>query len=132
MKARQYAEALYSAYRSNPNKTEDLVLRLVALLKERGHLSLLNAIVREYEKIERMRTTSDEAHVRVARPLDRETYAGQITTDLKTLVPGGTEPRTVVDETLVGGYSLEARGKRIDRTYKRALIELYSQLLTNT
>jgi F0F1-type ATP synthase delta subunit len=33
-----------------------------------------------------------------------------------------------VDEGVVGGYSLEANGTRIDRTYKQALVELYSSL----
>jgi F0F1-type ATP synthase delta subunit len=129
MKARQYAEALYRAAHAH-NAAAPLVLveRFAKLLTERGHASLLPAVVREYEKILHERSSSDEVHIRVARESDREKYAERIAADLATLAGTDREAHVTVDETVIGGYALEANGTRIDRTYKQALVELYSSL----
>lgn len=131
MKAQQYAEALYRAAHSNhTTDAGTLVDRLVTIVRERGHLRLLPAITREYEMLVTMRSTSDEAHVRVARTTDNDTHHARIARDLATLGAPEQPVRVVVDETVIGGYSVEANGTRIDRTYKRALLELYSSLIS--
>jgi len=131
MKAQQYAEALYrAAHGHHAVDADTLVERLVAIVREHGHLRLLPAIVREYDTLVKMRSTSDEAHVRVARPQDRDGHAERIARDLATLDAAAHPVRVVVDETVIGGYAVEANGSRIDRTYKRALLELYSSLST--
>lgn len=131
MKARQYAEALYRAVHGHHDVDADaLVTRLVAVVRERGHLRLLPAIVREYDTIMRMRSTNDEVHVRVARESDRTKHAVHIERDIASLHGDERPVRTIIDETVIGGYALETNGTRIDRTYKQALIELYSSLST--
>jgi F0F1-type ATP synthase delta subunit len=129
MKARQYAEALYrAAHAHNVVAHGTLVDRFVALITERGHARLLPSVVREYEKIVHERSTSEETHVRVARASDTEKYKNHIERDLATLTVQGQPTNVTVDESVVGGYSIEAYGTRIDRTYKQALVELYSSL----
>jgi F0F1-type ATP synthase delta subunit len=129
MKARHYAEALYrAAHAHNVVAHGTLVERFVALLTGRGHARLLPSVVREYEKIVHERSSSEETHVRVARASDTEKYKKQIEHDLTALNAHGRPTNVTVDESVVGGYSLEANGTRIDRTYKQALVELYSSL----
>jgi len=129
MKARRYAEALYRAAHAHNAAAPDMLIgRFVELLAGRGHAKLLPAVTREYEKILHERSSSDEVHVRVARASDREKYDDRITADLATLGAEGQAAHVTVDETVIGGYALEANGTRIDRTYKQALVELYSSL----
>ena len=35
---------------------------------------------------------------------------------------------TSIDQTLVGGFTLRARGLLLDKSYKRALLKLYEQI----
>jgi F0F1-type ATP synthase delta subunit len=131
MKARQYAEALYRAAHAHHSVDVDvLVTRLVAVVRERGHLRLLPAIVREYDTLMRMRSTTDEVHVRVARESDHAKHTARIEQDIAMLNASGRPVRTIVDDTVIGGYALETNGTRVDRTYKQALLELYSSLIT--
>lgn len=131
MKAQQYAEALYRAAHSHhATDAETLVERLITLVRERGHLRLLPSIAREYDTLVKVRSTSDEAHVRVARKEDYDAHGVRITRDLATLNAKDRVVRTIIDETVIGGYAVEANGSRIDRTYKRALLDMYSSLST--
>ncbi len=38
-------------------------------------------------------------------------------------------PTVVCDDMLIGGYEVRTEGSRIDRTHKRALVDLYSALI---
>lgn len=132
MKARQYAEALYrAAHAHNAVAHGTLLERFVALLQERGHVSLLSLIVREYEKIVHERSSSEEVHIRIARTGDRDKHGKRIEQDLKALGVTDRPAHVTVDETVIGGYALEANGISVDRTYKQALVELYSSLTNN-
>lgn len=132
MKAAQYAEAIFLAARSKDDAGCDhVVARTVALLKERGHLSLLPAVVRELEKLQKIRQTGDVCVLRVANVADAERHRQEIKEDVCTLGATALPQQTQVDRTAIGGYVVLARGKRIDRTYKRSLIDLYRTLVTN-
>lgn len=129
IRAQQYAEALYRAAHTTDSAVHDaLVDRFVALVRERGHIGLLPTILREYEAIVHERSTGEEVHLRVAHTRDRERYAERIATDIRTLSAGSQNVHTIVDESAIGGYAIEANGTRIDRTYKHALLELYSSI----
>lgn len=129
IRAQQYAEALYRAAHATDTAVHDaLVDRFLALVRERGHTGLLPTILREYEAIVHERSTGEEVHLRVAHASDRERYAERIAGDVRTLSAEGQRVHTVVDESAIGGYAVEANGTRIDRTYKHALLELYSSI----
>ena len=132
MKASEYAQALYLA---TENKTEEEIERifqnLLRILKERGHSTLLTSITREYEKITERKEGHNELLIRVADSSDVDTFVSQIEKDTQTLKAGTLGKKVVVDDTLVGGYELRANGTRIDRTYKRSLLTLYNNLITN-
>jgi F0F1-type ATP synthase delta subunit len=133
MKAREYAEALYAAtYGKDDDTQERMVARMLTLLAESGHTRLLPRIMRELVRVTRERGEDVEVMVRVARSADSERYRARIDADLDTLGAAAVASRaTVVDGTAVGGYEVRVRGRRIDRTHKRALMDLYSTLITN-
>ncbi len=131
MKAAHYAEALYEAAATTDEATqESMVANLVRILDERGHRALLPAIAREYERLERRRSVRERREVRVARAVDRDKHADAIKRDAEKLGVDPAQCVTRIDESVVGGYAIEANGTRLDKTHKRALLELYTRLVT--
>jgi F0F1-type ATP synthase delta subunit len=132
MKARQYAEAIFLATRNANDAEIDLVAeRVSTLLQKKGHTALLPAILRELEKIEQKRGVLDEVLVRVSKESDVAVFQNKINADVQQLQATQLPIRVVVDDTLVGGYEVRAHGKRLDRTYKRSLLTLYTNLIIN-
>jgi len=132
MKAQQYAEALFQATRTkNDAELDRIAIQFRSLLEARGHLALLPAVVRELEKLFTQRTNAAEVVIRVAKHSDAETLSDTIKADIQTLDATHLPTHVLVDETLIGGHEVRAQGKRIDRTYKRSLLTLYTNLITN-
>ena len=132
MKAQQYAEALFlSSQNKSEEDVERIVLATIELLKEKGYIRLLPAILRELEKIQTRREETKELVVRVAQDSDVDAFKEQIQKDVETLAATSLPKKVISDNTLIGGYELRAKGARIDRTYKRSLLTLYNNLITN-
>lgn len=132
MKAKQYAEALFLATRDKDEAMLDrIATRFRSLLEEKGHLALLPAVIRELEKLFTQRNNAAELVIRVANTSDAETLKEKIIADIQSLGATALPTRVLVDETLIGGYEVRANGQRIDRTYKRSLLTLYTNLITN-
>lgn len=132
MKAEQYAEAIILA---SQGKSEEgishITERVVALMKERGHIALLPKVVREIERIQKRLERSAYCTVRVAQESDVFSMKDGIAKDVSLLEAESLPKKIIIDTSLVGGYEVRANGKRIDRTYKRSLLSLYNTLLTN-
>jgi len=132
MKAKQYAEALFLATCTKSDVELDrIAAQFRSLLEKRGHLALLPAVVRELEKLFSQRNNVTELVIRVAKLTDTESLRDTIEADIRTLNATEFPRRILVDETLIGGYETRAHGQRIDRTYKRSLLTLYTNLITN-
>jgi F0F1-type ATP synthase delta subunit len=132
MKATQYAEAIFQASRNKSDVALEVLANNVrALLEKKGYRSLLPAIVRELEKLTLTRGAADECVIRVAKESDTVTFTTSIQKDIQTLNAEALPTRVVVDDTVIGGYEVRAKGVRIDQTYKRSLLTLYTNLLTN-
>jgi F0F1-type ATP synthase delta subunit len=132
MKAQQYAEALFLATRNaSEEKLDAVAIRVVQLLDEKGHRTLLPAILRELEKINQKRGGLEETLIRVAKKTDATVFQSSIDTDIKSLNATQLPQKVEVDDTLIGGYEVIANGKRFDRTYKRSLLTMYTNLITN-
>ncbi|HCC05208.1 TPA: hypothetical protein DEP58_02780 [Patescibacteria group bacterium] len=132
MKAKQYAEALFLATRAKSDAELDrIATQFQTLLTKRGHLALLPAVVRELDKLFAQRNNAAEIVIRVANLGDAETQNDKIEADIRTLNATPLPKRILVDTTLIGGYEVRAQGHRIDRTYKRSLLTLYTNLITN-
>lgn len=116
---RRYAALVHRAIADGVGA--DFAKKLVSYLKHKGHLGLLPQIVRRYESM----SVSRAATVVVARPDDAKKFAQSIGAALSTLGIDAGEYEVSVDDRAVGGYSVRAKGKLIDRTYRSALVELY-------
>lgn len=129
MKATEYAEAFYRATREKSDREVDrMVTALVRIVQSRGHVRLLKHILFEFEKITRRRTSATELRVRIKEFGALETYATQLTADLRRLGAEGVVQKIHLDPTCIGGYEIQAFGQRIDRTHKRALITMFETI----
>ena len=119
---RRYVALLDSALRDGSG--ELFAKNFVTYLKKRGHYSLLPQIVERF-----LRSGERKAGlVTVAKEEDAEKYAQSIAAGLSALgvEKGAYEVR--VDDRAVGGYTVRAYGKLIDRSYRSALVQLYQNV----
>ena len=122
-----YARALDSSIRGGI-KAEDVLPRLVTILKRRGHIKLLPKIARNLERLLEQHTRTKTANVRVAKKTHEEKYKKEIDNARREL--GLEKATTVLDETLIGGYVVEGGSKMIDASYKTALLKLYRTFIS--
>lgn len=133
MKAQDYAQALFSATTDKDDASVDTILeRFVELLRARAHLALLPSVLRELEKLSARMSARHTLQVAVANAEDGARFQARIEADSVALGAESLPKRIVLDPSLVGGYEVRARGQRIDRTYKRSLVELYHTLITRS
>ncbi|MBP9749307.1 MAG: F0F1 ATP synthase subunit delta [Candidatus Pacebacteria bacterium] len=126
-----YAEAYYRAAADKSVAVQEtLAAKLRTLLVARGHAQLLPRILKELECIIRRRSSTAGAVVCVAHTSDFEVYKESIERDLQTLGASSLALDVRTDVAMIGGYDLRANGQRIQRTYKRALLDLYGTLIT--
>ncbi len=131
-KAQQYAEAIFQASRNKSEvELETVSVNTRALLERQGHVALLPAIVRELEKLTKKRKSSDEVVISIATKEDVNKFTESIVKDINKLNAENLSKRVIVDETLIGGYEVRANGERVDRTFKRSLLTMYTKLITN-
>lgn len=129
MLARKYAQALYNAATADKARPEAAAKNFVELLKSRGQAKLLPSVLSEYKKIIEKASRRGSAIVRVAHEKDAQTYGTEVARVLEDM--GIKEkPTRVVDEAVVGGVRVETHGAIYDRTYRRGLILIYNDIVT--
>ncbi|MEK7531007.1 MAG: F0F1 ATP synthase subunit delta [Patescibacteria group bacterium] len=100
--------------------------KLVAYMKNRGHLSYLPQALRMAEAD----IAQDTAIVvTVAKTEDASRYADQIASALKELGAGSDEYSIVVDEKIVGGTLVVGRGRVIDNSHRTRLVSIYQSVI---
>lgn len=130
MKASWYAEALAEALSGkNENEAEKVLARFYEVIKAHGHTGLLPHIPAELRKIEAREKVHGEAILVTADTKSRTRWAHAYDHYKKEgLLPQGAVRHDVVDETLIGGYQIRTKDLLIDSSYKKSLIELYSNI----
>ncbi len=104
---------------------DTVLISLHDTLQRKGHTklheSILSAVLTQLVRI----TATEGALVTVAKESDSQKYQSAIQEALKELRSDGASLRTKVDETLIGGFTVEYNNTRIDRSYKEKLVSLY-------
>lgn len=116
---KQYAEAIY---RSSQQGTDpDVLMRTLSEhLRSRGRLKLLPRILRELKRL----------HARRSRSKDRIEIAGEQyrSEAIDTARSLGMAAEPVIVPDLVSGWRAFGKGSMIDRSGKRALLDLYRSI----
>lgn len=126
MRAKDYIEAGYTQIAQG--KEVGVVLHNVkALLAQKGLLKLYPRVLRGLsEKVSRKNKTESTVLV-VARDIDVERHKDEIETALSHI--GGSEGyTTLIDPTVIGGFMVTGRGRRIDHTHKSTLLHVYQKV----
>lgn len=132
MKAFEYAEALYGALQGkNAKESSKITSRFLEVVRARGHAGLLRLIPHELEKIAERKKNQEEvvlitadkkSHAKWSHAYDHYRREG--------VIPDVKEERHEIDPTIIGGFKIRTKNLLIDRSYHRALVELYRNITT--
>jgi F0F1-type ATP synthase delta subunit len=130
MRASWYAKALIDLSSTLPE--DELVTRLVGTLKNNNHLHMLPQVVRAYERLLLRKDRHSTITVTTERPYEQSEVSALLRKDDFARALTVTHKRVVrvVDPTIVGGAIVRTSSLRVDRSYKRALLDLYRSLIT--
>ena len=114
---KEYAQALYNLAQQPDAKAAELVKKLVTHLAETGRQKLIPHILREYRRIEARAEALDES-LHVASKHEKA-LAVREAKDL------GITAHPTVEASLITGWCAQQGSRIIDRSGKRALLDLY-------
>ncbi len=126
MHIRDYIQATYEVLQKEGD-TSAVFKNLQTALQKRGLLKMYPRILRGLiPRIGRSEERSTPTVV-VAREKDSHTYKQHIETALAELT--GTHAHGVhIDPTIIGGFIVKGKSKRIDHSYKNTLLHTYHRL----
>lgn len=108
--------------------TPDRVIKgLKKTLQDKGHSQLLASVLRGVDRILSAQKTN-LVKVVTATKEDQEKLQAEIKNALKQLDAGTDSISHAIDDTLIGGFVVEASGRRLDQSYKASLVKLYRSL----
>ena len=134
MKASWYAEALYRALeegkKANTKKeTEGYTSRFLEVVRARGDAKLLKHIPDELEKIIAREQRSKEMILVTADAKSEPKWSHAYDHyEKEGSVPKNTNKRSIIDETIIGGFQIRNKKLLIDGSYKKSLTELYKNI----
>lgn len=118
-----YAKTLAAvAAHGDEKQSLDAVGKLIAHLKSRGQLKMLPEILRELRVIEARRKT-------LAPKVEVATQGGAAAALSAAEKEGIHAKKAIVNDSLISGWRARAGGRLVDRTGKRALVQIYTNVV---
>ena len=118
-----YARALFAFRSLDASHIETRVDAFIKHVTREGKQALLPSIVRAYERrVHEATRRAPTIHVAKKDDVPRALAAYEKTFDTQEM------PAVFVDESLIGGWSMQKGSRRIDHTYKTALLLLYRSM----
>ena len=100
------------------------------VLAKHGHEPLLRGVLKRVVRV--LETgRQDVTKVTVAMEGDAQKHAEAIEKAIKEVGSKDSRTETVIDETLIGGFVVEANAQIVDASYKHKLLHLYQNLTRN-
>lgn len=128
MKA-QYAQAFLDVLKDGL-PVETAITGLRTALAKKNHDKLLGSVLLEAVKTLEANKGVKQVIVKTAKSADVATLATQIKTAFLELgVEDGVPTKTIVDETLIGGFVATFDYQEYDRSYKKSLKNLYESIV---
>ncbi len=126
----KYAADLFrSVEAASPVQKESVIDDFFVLLAKRGHRGLLHRILKEYERLVVKERRRSRIVLSVHTAEGRLKDTGDIERALKLIGEEKASVETLIAPGLIGGFVLEGRGKRIDGSFHRSLLELYDRFV---
>ena len=129
MSTRPYVTAVVTALH-NGIPLQEVLAGLRKTLSSRGRMKLQKRIL--HEVIGRLESEgAGTATVILASKESEKKWKKAIAESLQDLGTD-TEANVITDDSIIGGYILRYDHRRIDKSYKKALLELYTRALRHT
>lgn len=126
MKIHDHSEALLALLLEG-KPADEILPKCQAYLERVGQARLYPRILAETLALLEKRKEATVPVLALARPEDEKRLAAEIEAGLATLK--ATAPyTTTIDDTLIGGFTLETGHRRLDHSYKRQLLALYQSV----
>ncbi|MDO8552681.1 MAG: F0F1 ATP synthase subunit delta [bacterium] len=122
-----YAKALWEIVEGGM-APKAAVKRLCEVLGARGRLGLLPKIARSFSILSSRDRSKNSVVLKVARSSDAKHALKEAGTFLKDAGIKLGDVRTDVEESLIGGWRLEAGELLRDASYKRRLLDIYENV----
>lgn len=116
-----YAQALWRLIDAG-NDPKEAVRRIHESLEKSGRVALMPRIARAISRIAE-RAVRSRPTLTIASETDRNAKVAEARTKLS--IPEETIVR--IDESLVGGWRYEERGRLVDTSYKGQLLDIYNR-----
>jgi F0F1-type ATP synthase delta subunit len=124
----QYSQAFLEVVKDGM-PVETALAGLRAALIKKNHSKLLAPVLLEVARVLEAEKFANQAVIKTAKEADHKALKTQIETVLAELgVSNDISVKTVVDETLVGGFVATFDYKEHDQSYKKSLTNLYKSI----
>ena len=120
-----YATALWKAVERG-SKPKDAVRSLHANLEASGRTALMPGIARAFARIAARETQRNGIVLSIAREMDERRAHKEVANVLAEMGMRKEDIKTAIDKNVIGGWRLEGRGRLIDATYKKYLLDMYN------
>lgn len=145
---KQYAQALFELSQDIPNLNagqadiglDTLIQKFIGMLERKRHMRLLPAIVHHFERYLARRERHQTIELIVAKDSDIEHYSQMLARhpdmlDLSDAGYGKERPRDKkviikTDSAIIGGYVIQSAVARVDASYRKYLLDLYKDLVS--
>ncbi|HVU75870.1 MAG TPA: F0F1 ATP synthase subunit delta [Candidatus Paceibacterota bacterium] len=123
-----YAQALWKMVEEGmaPSKA---VQSLSEILKQHGRLALMPRIGKAFERIAARELSKSRITLSVAREKDERSAKAAAKEVLSALKLDAKDIALEVDDSLIGGWSLEGSEILMDRSYKTRLLEIFKKVV---
>jgi F0F1-type ATP synthase delta subunit len=128
MRAEFYSKATVKLLEEG-NSFDSVLNKLTDLLRKQNKEKLLPSILSHMQKDIEAYEKSREIVVRIKDRHDYAQYQDDIRESLRVLGAQDGDEHIAEDETIVGGYSVTAYDKVVDRTYKKKLLTIYQSVI---
>ncbi len=126
MKTHDHSHALLALLLEG-KPADDIFAKCQAYLERVGQARLYPRILAETQALLEKRNEATVPVLTLARPEDEKRLETEIQAGLATLKTSAPYT-TAIDDTLIGGFTLETGHRRLDQSYKRQLLALYQSV----
>lgn len=121
-----YASALWKSVEGGKSAKE-AVGGLIKVLETRGRITILPKILHAFKRIAQRNVAKDSITVSLGIQRDEKSRK-EARAALASIGAKGADVVFAHDESLIGGWRLEGKGKLLDASYKKHLLDLYNRV----
>lgn len=123
-----YAEALWRVVEKGKTP-KAAVSALYRMLEAQGRLRLLRPIGKSFARVAEKKERASKITLSIAREKDARAAIREAASILAGFGAKKEDLALAVDPDIVGGWRLEGRGKLIDASYKKHLLNIYDNVI---